>query len=302
VPSIRGVLGRRTIRCYTERLRESHRRHVRRSLWGDRGVASGSFWPVKVASIDGALVPVAEARIPVTDEGLLRGDGVFEVMRLYDGVAFAREGHLERMAQSARGLRLEFDVGALDADIDALLAACQPGDGLLRVLATRGGHRIALLEPLPALPPALSLGFVTFAPVRVLDGIKSLSYAANMLATRLARERGFDDALLVTPHGRVLELPTASFFWVTDGEVRTPPLSDHILDSITRRIVIDHAGAVEAATTEADLGLAQEAFVASSVFEVLAVSRIGERQLPPEGPITRASAERVRSHISAAVR
>jgi branched-chain amino acid aminotransferase len=254
-----------------------------------------------VACLDSVLVPVAEARIPVTDEGLLRGDGVFEVMRMYDGVPFAREGHLERMRQSARGLRLELDVGALDSDIDALLAASSPGDGLLRVLATRGGHRIALLEPLPALPQALSLGCVTFGPVRLLDGIKSLSYAANMLATRLARERGFDDALLVTPHGRVLELPTASFFWVSDGEVRTPPLSDHILDSITRRIVIDEAGAVEAATTEADLELAQEAFVASSVFEVLAVRSIGERELPIDGPITVACAREVRSHIAAAV-
>jgi branched-chain amino acid aminotransferase len=254
-----------------------------------------------MACLDSVLVPVAEARIPVTDEGLLRGDGVFEVMRLYDGVPFAREGHLERMTQSARGLRLDLDVGALDSDIDALLAASNPGDGLLRVLATRGGHRIALLEPLPVLPPALSLGFVTFAPVRVLDGVKSLSYAANMMATRLARERGFDDALLVTPHGRVLEMPTASFFWVIDGEVRTPPLSDHILDSITRRIVIDRAGAVEASTAPADLQLMQEAFVASSVFEVLAVGRIEERELPSDGPITNAIALEVRSHIAAAI-
>ena len=55
---------------------------------------------------------------------------------------------------------------------------------------------------------------VEYAPTRVLDGIKSLSYGANMLCGRLARERGFDEALLVTPHGRVLEAPTSSLFWV----------------------------------------------------------------------------------------
>jgi branched-chain amino acid aminotransferase len=254
-----------------------------------------------MACIDGELVAQADARVPVTDEGLLRGDGVFEVMRLYDGVPFARERHLERMAHSAHGLRLKLDVGALDSDIDALLAATKPGDVLLRVLATRGGHRIVLLEPLPPLPQALSLDYVTFAPVRVLDGIKSLSYAANMLATRIARERGYDDALLVTPHGRVLELPTASFFWVAAGELRTPPLSDHILDSITRQIVIDAAGAVEAPTTPAELELAREAFVASSVFEVLPVSRIGDRELPAAGPITTAATRDVRAYIAAAV-
>ncbi|HEV3283519.1 MAG TPA: aminotransferase class IV [Solirubrobacteraceae bacterium] len=253
-----------------------------------------------MACIDGELVAQADARVPVTDEGLLRGDGVFEVMRLYDGVPFARERHLERMAHSAHGLRLKLDVGALDSDIDALLAATKPGDVLLRVLATRGGHRIVLLEPLPPLPQALSLDYVTFAPVRVLDGIKSLSYAANMLATRIARERGYDDALLVTPHGRVLELPTASFFWVDAGELRTPPLSDHILDSITRQIVIDAAGAVEAPTTPAELELAEEAFVASSVFEVLPVSRIGDRELPAARPITTAATRDVRAYIAAA--
>jgi branched-chain amino acid aminotransferase len=135
--------------------------------------------------------------------------------------------------------------------------------------------------------------------VRVLDGVKSLSYAANMLATRLARERGFDEALLVTPHDRVLELPTASFFWVADGELRTPPLSEHVLDSITRRIVIDVTGAKETVTTRADLESAEEAFVASSVREVIAVSRIEQRELPAPGAITSATAEKVSAHIQA---
>jgi branched-chain amino acid aminotransferase len=254
---------------------------------------------VDIACVDGALVPLAEARIPVTDEGLLRGDGVFEVMRLYDGVPLARQRHLERMARSARNMRLELDIGGIARDINALLAAAQPGDALLRVLATRGGHRIVLIEPLPVLPEELTLGYITFAPVRVLDGVKSLSYGANVLATRLARERGFDEALLVTPHGRVLELPTASFFWVADGEVRTPPLSDHILDSITRGIVIEVADAKEAATTPADLESAKEAFVASSVCEVMAVSRVEEHDLPAGGPITKATAREVRARIEA---
>jgi len=254
---------------------------------------------VDTACVDGVLLPLAEALIPVTDDGLLRGDGVFEVMRLYDGVAFARSSHLERLARSAERLRLAFDIGEVARDIDALLARVQPDNALLRVLATRGGHRVALIEPLPQPPDALTLGCVTFAPVRVLDGIKSLSYAANMLATRLARERGFDDALLVTPHSHVLELPTASFFWVADGELRTPPLSEHPLDSITRRIVIEIAAAREKVTTRADLESAEEVFVASSVYEVIAVSRIEERELPPGGPVTRATARKMRAHVEA---
>ena len=95
---------------------------------------------------------------------------------------------------------------------------------------------------------------VTYSPTRLLDGAKTLSYAANMLAGRLAREQGYDEALLVTPHGRVLEAPTSSIFYVIDGELFTPPLDEHILASITRALVIDvtgrrrarlHAGAAE---------------------------------------------------------
>jgi branched-chain amino acid aminotransferase len=253
---------------------------------------------VDLACVDGAVVPLADACIPVTDDGLLRGDGVFEVMRLYGGVPLARERHLERMAHSARNLRLALDIGAVAGDIDSLLSAKEPGDALLRAVATRGGRRIVLIEPLPPIPDALTLGYVSFAPVRVLDGVKSLSYAANMLATRLARERGFDDALLATPHGRVLELPTASFFWVLDGEVRTPPLADHILDSITRRIVSEVAHVTEAATTAADLERADEAFVASSVFEVVAVKRIEQRALPAGGPVTQTTVDGVRAYIA----
>ena len=89
-------------------------------------------------------------------------------------------------------------------------------------MLTRGGRRLLLTEPLPATAASdVRLGIVTYAPTRVLDGVKSLSYAANMLCTRLAQERGFDEALLVTPHGRVLEAPTSSLFWV---DARRRPL------------------------------------------------------------------------------
>ncbi len=252
-----------------------------------------------IACLDGELMGVSQARLPVADEGLLRGDGVFEVLRLYGGAPFARAQHLGRLATSARNLRLPIDLDALAGDLDALLAAAGGADALVRIVATRGGHRIVLLEPLPDQPASLTLGFVTFAPTRVLDGVKSLSYAANMLASRLAREGGFDEALLVSPHGRVLELPTASFFWVQEGRVRTPPLSDHILDSITRREVIEITAATETATTREDLDRAEQAFVASTVLEVVPVSRIEQHELSTAGPTVARCAGELRARITA---
>jgi branched-chain amino acid aminotransferase len=253
-----------------------------------------------LACLDGALCDERDARIPVTDEGLLRGDGVFEVVRLYDGRPFALDEHLQRMDRSARNLRLPLDVEAVRADVAALLEAEAPGDGKLRLVATRGGRRIALVEPLPELPASLAVALVEYVPALLLEGIKSLSYAANMLAGRLAAERGFDDALLVTPDGRVLEAPTASFFYVLDGRLFTPPLGDHILDSITRRVLVDATGATERETTREEIPRMTEGFLASTVREVAPIRRIEDHELDPDGAATREAARAVRERIAAA--
>jgi branched-chain amino acid aminotransferase len=162
--------------------------------------------PDSLASLDGSVMLASEATIPATDEGLIRGDGVFEVIRLYDGRPFAFDRHLARLERSATNLRLPLDLEAVRADAWRLLAraGADPEHELLRIMVTRGGRRLLLTEPMPANPEIVRLASVTYSPTRILDGIKSLSYGANMLAGRLARERGFDEALLVTPHGRVL--------------------------------------------------------------------------------------------------
>ena len=251
-----------------------------------------------LASLDGTVCEAADARIPVTDEGLLRGDGVFEVIRLYDGRPFALDDHMTRMAGSAERLLLELDVAQMRREIEVLLEAASPGDAHLRALATRGGHRIILIEPHPEPAPSISLGIVEFSPVRVLDGIKSLSYAANMLTTRLAQERGFDEALLTTPHGRILEGPTSSLFYVIDGELFTPPLDDHILDSITRRYVLEITDARERITARDDVRRMTEAFLASTTREVQAVHAIEDHELERGGAITRDAAARLRERIA----
>ncbi|HYM58386.1 MAG TPA: aminotransferase class IV [Solirubrobacteraceae bacterium] len=246
-----------------------------------------------LASLDGRIGPAAETRISITDEGLLRGDGAFEVMRLYDGRPFALEEHLARLQRSCDGLRLVADLGALRVELAALLEAAGPLDALLRVVLTRGGRRIAMVEPLPVRPASARVATITFAPGHVLDGLKTLSYAANMLAGRLARERGFDEGLFVSPHGRVLEGATWTFFWVRDGALYTPPLEDRILASITRTYLLEECDAAEATCTLDDVSTAAEAFIASTVREVMPISVVDAIVLPEApGPVTRAAHER----------
>ncbi len=257
--------------------------------------------PGSLASLDGEVMLASEATIPATDEGLIRGDGVFEVIRLYDGQPFAFDRHLARMERSARNLRLEVDLEAIRADAWRLLAhaGSSHADDLLRIVVTRGGRRLLLTEPMPAVPEIVRLGSVTYAPTRILDGIKSLSYGPNMLAGRLARERGFDEALLVTPHGRVLEAPTSSIFWVKDGELLTPPLDEHILASISRAIVIEATGAAERSCTLDELTSADEAFLSSTTREVRAICAIDERPFDAPGPVTSRTAEVVEALVAA---
>ena len=258
--------------------------------------------PPLLATVDGAIAPPEESMVPVTDEGLLRGDGAFEVVRLYGGRPFAMDEHMARLRRSCEGIRLEIDLVALEREIAALLDDAGPVDALLRVVVTRGGRRIAIVEEMPAHPPAAKVATVTFAPGRVLDTLKTLSYAGNMLAGRLAKEQGADEALFVTPHGRVLEGPTWTFFWVTGGRLVTPPLSDRILASITRDRIIRLTGAQERVTTLDDLAAAEEAFIASSVREVLPISAIDGRALPAApGPVTQEAAAAFREHVDASL-
>ncbi|MEJ7892591.1 MAG: aminotransferase class IV [Solirubrobacteraceae bacterium] len=252
-----------------------------------------------LASVDGTIAPPQESRISITDEGLLRGDGAFEVVRLYDGRPFALEDHYTRLQQSLEGIRLEIDIVALRREVDALLEEVGPADALLRLVVTRGGRRIAIVEPLPQTPGTAKVVTVTFSPGRILDGLKTLSYGANMLAGRVAKEQGAHEALFVTPHGRVLEGPTWTFFWVRDGKLLTPPLSDRILRSITREKILEITDAQEQVTTLDDLPSAEEAFIASSLREALPIAEIDGRPLPhAPGPVTESVQRAFAEHLA----
>jgi branched-chain amino acid aminotransferase len=243
----------------------------------------------ELASVNGEIGPTAEATISLKDDGLYRGDGAFEVIRLYAGQPFTLDDHVARLERSGAALRLEFDRMALRSEIDALLAEAGPIEGQLRLIVTRGGRRIVATEPIPHHDETIKLGSVTYQPTIILNGVKSLSYGANMLATRLAKEAGAEEALLVRPDGIVLEPPTSSIFWVAEGALRTTSLAEGLLASITRdRVMKAVPGVEEGAWTLDDLKAADEAFLASTTRELQAVASIDGIALPAApGPRTR---------------
>jgi branched-chain amino acid aminotransferase len=247
----------------------------------------------ELSSVDGKIGLTDEAMVPLKDDGLYRGDGAFEVIRIYSGRLFALGDHLDRLQRSAAAIQLEFDRGALEGEIEALLGEFGDRDGQLRLIVTRGGRRIAATEPLPPHAETLRLATVTYSPSVILTGVKSLSYAANMQATRLAKAQGADEAVLVQPDGTVLEPPTSAIFWVSpQGSLRTPSLDAGVLESITRDRLIKALEVEEGIWPIADLRAASEAFLASTTREIQAVAAIDGADLAAApGPRTREAQE-----------
>ena len=242
--------------------------------------------------MDGRITPTTEAVLPLPDDGLYRGDGAFEVIRLYAGRPFALAEHLDRIERSAAAVELQVDRVAVEAELEPLLAENGAEDAQLRIILTRGGRRILLIEPLAPRAESVTVATVTYSPTVILNRVKSLSYAANMHATRIAKSRGADEAVLVTPDGTVLEPPTSTVFWAgADGVLKTPSLDNPILDSITRQRLVDEVEVEEGVYDLADLQGAAEAFLASTTREVQPVSAIDGRELQGPGARSREAAE-----------
>ncbi len=245
----------------------------------------------------------SDGRVPVTDSSVLRGDGCFEVMKSYSGRPFAVDEHLDRLQRSADALGI-----SLPRRVDLVTwiekAAGELGDGAVRVVVTRGSNVPGLDDPSnvivfghgwetkegPTTLRSVEAPWHAAGAAWDLAGAKVLSYAPNMAASRRAKAEGFDDAVLVTPDGLILEGPTFSVAWVIDGVLETPELGLGILDSITRRKVLELAANLGIETVEGRWSLsrlerADEMCSWSTLREVLAVSQVDDLVFEP-GPIT----------------
>jgi 4-amino-4-deoxychorismate lyase len=247
-----------------------------------------------LAQLGRGVVPPDEPVLRADDEGVLRGRAVFETLRVYDGRPFELHPHFDRLAASARRLRLPEPPQAELQSLahDALAAANEPNCVLRFLWTPQTG--LALVS---ALPPDLEELRTRGLRVQVCDwatgllaGAKSVSYAENMAAQAAAEEAGFDDALFVAPDGAVLEGPTSNV-WFREGDVlHTPTLELPILAGVTRGVIRRLAGGTveEGRYPLERLLAADEVFLTSSVREVMPVVAVGEETFE-RGP---AAAER----------
>lgn len=238
-----------------------------------------------LAWIDGRVTPLADAALPLATEGLLRGDGAFETVGVWDGQPFRLESHLERLVGSLRALALPpADTGRLREAVADLLERFGSGDGMLRVTVLAGGTHVVTVASQPVRPDIAVLSSRPAPWIRPLGsfgpaGAKSLSYAPNMAALRAAQAAGADDALLVSLEGWVLEGTTFAVLWVREGVLRTPSVELGIIDSISRAALLEAARS-EGLTVEEgrwpleELAQASEVLVCSSVRPCTAIRRL----------------------------
>lgn len=250
-----------------------------------------------------------DGQIPVTDSSVLRGDGCFEVLRVYRGEPFEISGHLDRLERSARALDIGLPSRA-DLATWVVKSAAEVGDGAVRMVVTRGSAVPGVDDPVRVIvfshPWPLGEETTTLYPVVApwhsagvdwdLAGAKVISYAPNLSASRHAQKHGYGDALLLTTEGVILEGPTFSVAWVVDGRLETPSLDLGILFSITRDVVLGLAldlgvEVVEGVWRLERLDEASEVIAMSTVREVQGVTAVGERSFET-GPITQNLATR----------
>lgn len=257
--------------------------------------------------LDDPAVPA----LSVIDHGVTVGDGVFETVKVVAGRPFALTRHLDRLAASATGLGLTVpDPEDVRAGVAAVLEGWELPLGRLRITYTggpgplgsgRGDAAPTLAVVADAVPPREETTAVVTVPWPrnergAVAGLKTTSYAENVVALAHAQRRGASEAILGNTAGNLCEGTGSNVFYVLDGELWTPTLASGCLAGITRALLLEWYGAAPVAGVplrEADapldvLGRAEEVFLVSTTRDVQAVRRCDDRELQAPGPVTAA--------------
>jgi branched-chain amino acid aminotransferase len=255
-----------------------------------------------VAWVDGRIV-AGEPAIRPDDRGLW-GDGVFEALKVVDGVPFALRRHLDRLVASAGPIGLTFDVDAVRAAIDGVLASAArfPSPCWLRVTVTAGPAKMAagdrptaptIIAAVAPMVPWRPVTDVVVLPWRrnehgALAGLKTISYLENGVGLRYARDRQAEEGIFANTAGNLCEGTGTNVFVVHDGRLVTPPLSAGCLAGVTRALLLEWLPDIVEADLPIDvLAECDEAFVTSTSRDVHPIATIDGRALAgAPGPLT----------------
>jgi branched-chain amino acid aminotransferase len=255
--------------------------------------------------LNGDLMPLSEARVPLNDRSFLFGDSLYEVVATRQGKPYFTTDHLERLRATAHGLHLPlpWDNGWFEQQIRTGIDALGAADTYVRIVVSRGsgdfnididaadGQPLAafIFKPAPVFPAAQWDTGVTLAvpetrrnsPKSLPPAFKTGNYLNNILCLYEAKQQGAEDALILDLEGHVTEATTSNFFMVRDGVLWTAPLSVGILDGITRKYFLQVAQQLNIPVQEAlfsleDVYQADEAFVSSTLKGAMPVHKVND--------------------------
>ncbi len=257
----------------------------------------------ELAYVNGLFSPIVDARVSIEDRGFQFGDGVYEVVAVYNGRPFLLDRHLRRLRNSldAISLRYDFSAAPLEPIILDGLRQSQLRDALVYIQITRGAAPRSHVVPKNLKPTVV----MTFKPLPEVSAdlrrrgaslmttpdsrwsrcfVKAITLLPNVLARNEAVDRGFDDAVFVAADGTVRECTSANIFLIRDDTVVTPPLTESILHGVTQSFLMDCADGIGMRVTEEAfdvpaLSAANEVFISSTSLEVLAVTRLDGRPI-----------------------
>ena len=281
-------------------------------------ISASAAVPPSTVLINGERVIGSKAKISVWDTTVQRGDGMFEVVRVCkDGSPLALDLHLQRLYDGAKALdyTIPATMNALSSWICEV--AMEGGEGMVRVLLTRGAlggsgnhlpnfiieeHApptvVVMWQPLPVWPSSMRLFPMAawWHPAGSWQTVKWLSYGPNMMMSRTAMKAGYDDALLTSTEGVVLDGPTFAVGWFHNGVLHTPSsVGLGLLPSCTLELALSCANELGMKVNKGvfqlrEMASADEVFVTSATKDVLPVSALGKRSFQAPGPMTLALA------------
>lgn len=260
--------------------------------------------PARWAWVGGRYVREDRAVVPVLDRGLILGDGIFETVRVKAGIPEFFADHFARLESSAKlvRMRLPWSLEDLESICAGVCRRSKLSDASVRLTITRGAYRGTLSDTgdpprlvvtcasADHLDPSLyergvAVSIASFPRVHAIDPrVKATAYLPAVLARLEADEQSCYESMFLDPRGRILELSTANFFAVRDGEVLTPPLRLGILAGVTRKAILRLARAQGLRAKEAilrpeDLSQWQEAFLTSAVRGVIPIVKLAGRRV-----------------------
>lgn len=263
--------------------------------------AEGAVWR------DGALLPAAEATVALTDPALQSGLGVFETLAVREGVALDIPEHLYRLTVGAKRLDVPLtERSELAHGIRRIAATVEGGYGWLKIVALRGATPVIFagrMDPAEEGRPVSAI----LLPYRQsaadpIAGLKTLNYAARVLALAEAHSQGADDGIWLNTRGHLAEGCTSSIFVIHGRRIFTPSLADGILPGVVRALAVRAARDMGLILHEGKVRLkrlehADEAFLTSSLRAVRPLVVFERRPVGRgvPGPITRRIAEEVQS-------